>query len=121
MLKIRPDQTPSFEASAIDNFVQRAVSHLRTELPDHVRALSDQQLDTWVRDVMMRGEAFGLRSEKQVICMLDSEVLLGPKFYDDPKHRWARTIVTSDKLHPDDKSRVLLATACSVSRGQGAQ
>ena len=52
MLKIRSDQTAHFALAALDGFVHRAVSHLRTELPDRVKAVNDRQLDAWVRDVI---------------------------------------------------------------------
>src|SRR5215467_10139901 len=116
MLKIRPDQTAQFELDAVERFVRRAVAHLRKELPDRVNAKNDAQLAQWVRDAMARAGPFDLRTEKQIMFFLDAEVLLGPRFYESPEHDWAGKVLTSGKLHPDDKAGVLLATACSFDR-----
>jgi hypothetical protein len=114
MLTIRSEQDATFGENATAGFVRRAVSHLRAELSDRVIDRSDDQLRAWVRDAITRADFFGLRTEKQIICFLDSEVLLGPQFYQYPHLGWAQEILSSTKLHPDDKSRLLLAAACSV-------
>jgi hypothetical protein len=48
------------------------------------------------------------------MCFVDADVLLGRGFHGDPAYHWADTLLRSDKLEPDDKAGLLLATACSV-------
>jgi len=80
MLRIRQDQVAPFEQDATGKFVRRAIAHLRTELPDRVSGKSDQELAGWVFDVMSRGEPYERKTEQQIMCFLDAEVLLGPRF-----------------------------------------
>jgi hypothetical protein len=121
MLEIRQSQAQGFAEGATAGFVRRVVAHLRQKLPDRVRSFTDSQLSDWVRDVIARGAPFGLKSERQIVCLVDCEVLLGQRFYETLGHAWAKVTLQSTKLHPEDKAQLLLATACSLDRDKAAR
>jgi hypothetical protein len=121
MLKIRQEQAVAFENRAFERFIQNAIIHLRQQLSERIALKSDQELANWVRDARQRAKTFNLVTEKQIMCFLDAEVLLGQKYYEAKQHNWAWQVLKSKKLGPDDKAGLLLATACSFAKEQGAQ
>ena len=114
MLRMRQEQIREFDNAAFGNFMRRAVEHLRRELPECVSARTDEDLAIWVREAVFRGEAHLLRTERQIMCLLDSEVLLGPRFYEDPRHAWALALLCDAGVDPNEKGEGLLARACSL-------
>lgn len=113
---IRQEQLKELEQVASRRFERAAVDHLRSELTSKVAGLSDLHLLEWTRDVVSRAASFQLLTQRQAMCFLDAEVLLGRRFYEQPSHTWALHVLRSDKLLPQDKAMLLLATACSIQR-----
>ena len=113
MLRIRQEQTRPFAEQSAARFLRTAIAHLRQKLPERVQSRTDVELEEWAKDVEQRMAGFGLGTEKQIMCVLDAEVLLGPRFYERPEHYWAMDALTGNKLGPSDKAALILATACS--------
>ena len=117
---IRNSQKEAFSAASIRAFEQSAIEHLRKEFPQVVEGRSDEDLLVWVRDAVSRSGTFGLKTQRQIMCFLDAEALLGESFYREPRHKWAMTTLKSRNVSPQDKSMLLLATACSIHREKQA-
>ena len=113
---IRNEQKDAFAESAQRQFERTAVEHLRKEMTEQVKKFSDEQLRVWVREAIVRAQRFGLVTQRQIMCFLDSEVLLGKRFYESAQDAWADKVLRSDQLVGNDKAGLLLATACSVYR-----
>jgi hypothetical protein len=116
-LIIRNSQKEAFSAASNHAFEQSAIEHLRKELPEAVAGRSDDDLLVWVRDAVSRSSAFGLKTQRQIMCFLDAEALLGERFYRQKGNEWAMSVLRSANLSAQDKAGVLLATACSVHSG----
>jgi hypothetical protein len=118
--RIRPEQVSVFERLAVADFEARAVTHLRAKLPELTAEFSDAGLVERVRACIPRAAGYGLQSQQQIMCYVDTSFLLGsPEFDTDPRHHWAGHVLRSDKLAPGEKASVLLATACNVYNGGG--
>ena|ERR1039458_3514913 len=113
---IRRDQQLAFERSATERFERAALEHLRNELPDRITGLSDDHVRAWIRGAIPRANSFDLKTEREIMCFLDAEALLGENFYNTEEHAWASQVLGSRELNAQDKSGILLATACSVYR-----
>jgi hypothetical protein len=115
MLTIRSGQESTFEEIAERGFVTRAIAHLRRHFSTQMRqGTTDEQLGAWARASTSRAEAFELRTERQIICFLDCEAMLGVRFYEQEAHGWAKVVLSSTKLSADDRARLLLATSSSI-------
>ena len=116
MFTIRQGHTDAFSAQAKMTFEEAAVAHLHEKLADRVRGQSELELKEWIRDAVARAEPFGLVTQQQIMCFVDSEALLGKCFYRSPEHAWASRVLESEHLQAGDKAGLLLATACSFFR-----
>ena len=89
MFKIRQEQAAVFRREALQRFEDNAVRHLRTHLPGPTGGYTDGELRRRVRDGVPRSTVYGLASEQQVMCFVDTTFLLGERFDTDPAHDWA--------------------------------
>lgn len=124
MLKIREAQMQAFEANARILFEQRAIRHLRTHLPEQTSAFGDDDLRARIRTGADGAREYGLESEQQIMCFVDSGFLLTPRFDSDNAYPWAREILRNPELSPNERAGTLLATAERVSgyrKPDGAQ
>ena len=115
VFQLRDEHMRAFQAVAEDNFEQRAVLHLRTYLPEPAAASSDDELRGRVRSGEARARHYGFRSERQIMCFVDTMFLLGPRFDASPQHAWARQILNNDKATPDQRAGTLLDQAERLS------
>jgi hypothetical protein len=115
MFTIRQQHKDAFATQSKKAFEQAAILHLREKLSQRVAGLSDAELGDWVRDVTIRAGQFGLITQQQIMCFLDSEVLLGKLFYERRGYEWAGPILRSGHLQADDRAGLLLATSCSFA------
>src|SRR4051794_30394633 len=113
MFKIRKEQQQVFQKRAAAQFESNALQHLRRDLAEQTKAYTDEQLRTRVNDCIPRAAAYGLMSQKQLMCFVDVSFLLGEHFDADPQHRWSKELLESTKVSALDKGNLLLATACS--------
>jgi hypothetical protein len=70
---------------------------------------------------MIRAEPFGLTTEIQIMCLLDAEILLGPRFYETSRHTWAPAILEAEGADPDSRARRVLQKACVLSENLMAE
>ena len=114
MLNIRNDQIGMLSERMVSNFVNRALLHIRAHFPDRVLNQTDEQLRREIGDAIKRAGEFNFSTERQIMCFIDVEVILGRYFYDDPRYLWMKAVLKSSSLNDDDRSRVLLSSAFSV-------
>ena len=114
MLKLRREQAQVFETQALQDFIRRAIAHLRAELPERVSGRNDADLAGHIRDIVARAKPFAFTTEIQIMCLLDAEILLGPRFYETDQHAWAAAILEAGGADPDLSARTLLQKACAL-------
>lgn len=113
-LRIHRNQEDAYKQAAEADFIRRVLLHIRRDLAEAAAGLSDEEILQRVRECAPRAARHGLVTEKQLICFVDSSILLGRGFDRDPNQKWVQTLLESNKLSAGDKSNLLLATACSV-------
>ena len=116
MLKIRQAQVDAFADLRWEAFFHRTSQHVRANFPDATGGMSETDLRLVFDSVVRRCQAFGLHSERQIICMMDSTMLLGDRFEEQPKYRWARDVLTSERMSADDRAKRVLAAAVRVGQ-----
>lgn len=108
---VRRAQLEEFERHATREFEHRAIEHARSGLAGIVVLPDSLQLERLIHDVVARVRSFGIQTERGIVCLFDAELLLGVAFYQRPEHDWARRVLESTLLTPNDKSEIVLGIA----------
>jgi len=119
MFQLRDGHLCAFNSAAMDNFEQRGVRHLRRRLPRATSAFSDEELRLRVRDGIRRARPYGLTTERQVMCFVDTGFLIGEDFDTRPDSYWARAILDKRDMAADHRAYWLVTGAQRVVRGEG--
>ncbi len=114
VFQLRDEHVRGMQQVAEDNFVGRAVQHLRQTFPNTTAPQPDGDLSERVRRGIARAKPYGLTSEKQVMCFLDSGMILGETFDTNPDHAWAHAILISDKP-ADFRARTVLSRSVELA------
>lgn len=114
-MKLRPEQEAILRRHSRATFEAEALAHVRQHFAESVSAQSNEQLLQRIRSCEQRAAGYGLDTPRQVICFLDTSLLLGEYFDTNPAYGWALKTLTSKALSPSDRAGLLLATACSVA------
>lgn len=86
MLIIREEQMAAFRAAAIEMFEQRMVIHLERFGAPSLVGLDHRQLRTGVRSGVAQAKRGGFSLRGPVRLYLESMVILGHHFHDDPQY-----------------------------------
>jgi hypothetical protein len=112
MLTIRREQMHMFDERALAAFLEQAIAHLRSELPEATAGLADAELSARVRACMPRAARYGLESAAGIMAFVDATYLLDDERFDaDPDYWWAPEILDCPYLSPIEKARQLLDSA----------
>jgi hypothetical protein len=117
MLKIRQEQLDAFLAVRWDAFYRRVRLHVRKELPEEAALLGEAGLRLVFDSSVRRAESYGLRTERQIVCIVDATVLLGDRFEEREEYGWAKAVLNSPVLIADDRARLVLMTAARLAPG----
>jgi len=120
MWKIRQEQVDALSRGVMEGFERRAVGHCRRVLTQQVRPYTDAQLRERVRACLPRAAPYGLTTEYEVLCFVDTSFLLGEWFDRDPVHAWALQVLQDSKLTPEERADLLLERACNCQLDSGA-
>ena len=111
MFKLRKAHMAAFEDAVFQDFEERAIDHLRTELPALAQPYDDGTLRQRIRAGIKRAAHYGLTTEHQLICFIDATFLLGERFDSDPGHDWALAILRHRHWSAATRADKLLAAA----------
>jgi len=120
MFQVRDDHMKAFGQTAEDNFVDRAVQHLRRRLPRETANHNDDELRARVRGGMKRAQTYGLITERQILCFVDTGVLLHEGFDTDPAYPWAGQILGAREASAEVRATSILDVAEVIARGNEA-
>jgi hypothetical protein len=98
MLVIRKEQMTVLEADTAKRFYDSLRKHLRTELHEETRALSDGQILPMIKEGVERGRQYGVTTERDLTLFVDLIFLLSPKFEDAPDMNWAKRILLNKEI-----------------------
>jgi hypothetical protein len=117
-MNIRSEQMRAFDAGAWNSFETRAIRHLRANLPSQTERETETSLRQRIRTGTQRARIYGLASERQIMCFIDSSFLLGEQFDTDPNYYWTRHILEARDVDPNRRAAVLLDRAQTVAAGR---
>lgn len=111
MFQLREEHMRALERVAEENFVDRGVAHLREYFPDLTAGVAADSLRARIRRGAARARQYDLETEQQIMCFVDSGMMLGEDFDSDPNHDWARQILERRQYTADTRSQALLMGA----------
>jgi hypothetical protein len=106
----------AFERVALDNFEERGVRHFREQMPVDAARYTDAELRERVRRSVARCRAYGLTTERQIMCFADAGLLIGENFDTDRDHPWAPYILQNREVAPEERASAVLHIAISIRR-----
>jgi hypothetical protein len=119
MFQLRDEHHQAFASATMAAFDRRAVAHVRANFPEQSSTLSDQEIRIRVRDGMRRAKVYGLESERQIMCFVDTGFLIGPDFDSRPDTAWTRIILQYPDFSADQRAQTLLEGAQNAVREEG--
>ncbi len=114
MFQLREEHEKALASVALENFEDRAVVHIRKNLPRQAAGLTEEDLRSRIRRESERSRTFGLKSEQQIMRFVDANFVLGEKYLDDPGNQWAHQIL-QEKTGADERAIKLLDNAVKHS------
>ena len=104
MITLRLDQMAALANAGVRSFERRAVTHLRSCLP---QPQDDDVLLESVRAAISKAAGYGIRGELAVLRYLNAMWLLGPEFDTDPDLPWAADILRDPDFDGSTKMGIL--------------
>jgi len=89
VLILRSSQIVALEELALATFERRMVEHLREFSPPLTGRLPEEELTAFVRGGIERAEGYGFTLQGPAQLYLETMVLLGSEFTNDPMYPWA--------------------------------
>jgi hypothetical protein len=113
MFQLREDHMNAFQETALENFQDRGVRYLRSQLPNETADYSDDQLRQRVRECVARAQPYGLTSERQVMSFAVVTYISGENFDTSADCDWAPAVLQNPDYTGDVKAAVLISFAYS--------
>ena len=83
----------ALQMAMLASFEARAIDHLLKFFPDRFAENGTESAGALVRRTLAKGEKYGIRGQRQVVQLLDTMVLLGEDFDENPRLAWSRKIL----------------------------
>jgi hypothetical protein len=114
MFQLSESHMKGFAADNVRDFENRAIRHLRTELPEESKPYSDEELRARVQRAMARCRQYDLRTEYQIVCFVDAGMLLGEEDF-DTNRGWARFALAACNMSADRRAHATLEVALRIA------
>lgn len=98
MLRIRATQMAAFRQTAIHNFENRMLEHLKEFFPRHCQILGAEQVRKVIRLGLEQAKQYDFDSERNVHLFVGLMFMLGSYFDQDPQLPWAANILTDENI-----------------------
>jgi hypothetical protein len=109
MMQFSAQQVEQMGALHAQDFVVRAIQHLRTEFAAWVSASDDSALAVRVERATHLAASFGLHNEDEIICILDAGVVARNEYFlDSPTYRPLRALMLDSKVSAQDRAHQAL-------------
>ena len=118
-LVIRDQQMDAFRRDRERQFENRALDHLRRNLPRNTTAqLGEDALRSSIRKAITKGRVYEITEEYDFLRYLNLMHALGSEFDTDPRYPWAAGILNNEKLTARRKLDMLTARAMDMEAEQ---
>jgi hypothetical protein len=115
MLTIREKEASALQGAAMARFERRTIEHIRAKLSKQSARLNDADLTATIRRAAEIGNTYGLNTEREIVCIVDSMIVFDRNMFESPTHRWAWEILKSAKMTSAERAQMLLLIACKVA------
>jgi len=96
--------------------------HLRRELPEETKEMTDQHILGLIDDGIARGCKYGIITERDLTLFVDLLFAHSPNFDEAPDMRWAKKILLNNELDGEAKmSLIYQHLAAKQAPPEGAQ
>lgn len=118
MLNLQHVQLASMEKAAEEDFVRRAVAHLREFFTEKFVRAGELKAYEFVRHVVLRARGYDIVSEQDVCLFLDLVVTFGWDF--DRRYAWAQSLLAEPGYGSGSTRLALLFEAALWQCGPGS-
>jgi hypothetical protein len=101
MLIIRKSQMEVFSRQMVKQFEDIMVLHLREDLEDRFKDLSEEDLRAFIRKGVSKAKNYGIERECDIEGFIDLMALLGPDFDVEEEFQWARDLLIKKDMQPE--------------------
>ena len=98
MLEIRKEQMVVFETLFKERFRSMLTRHARDELAAETESMNDVELEELIDEAVIRGKAYGIVSERDVMLFFDLLILQGQDFDQRRKFQWMSRILADESV-----------------------
>jgi hypothetical protein len=95
MFQIRDAHLDAFAEAAYEAFEDGVLRRLRDVFAEKVCDFTDEDIRNRIRACVPRARSYGLTTQYQVMCFVDTTYLLGEDFDFDPRYSWSRELLAS--------------------------
>jgi hypothetical protein len=119
MLKIRKEQVEGLRQLAVQDFVNRMITHVGKFFPQQSAALGEATTRETIGYGINRARSYGIVAERDVCKYIDLTVVFGRDFDRDKKLPWARSVLEDRTLRgPSDRTDRLYKAAMENLRNR---
>lgn len=121
---IRNDQINTLAKSALSNFEERMIDHLRRCFPDECNVLGSDGTKIAIQHAIKRAAIYRIESERDVCAYTDVMFAFGRDFDQNSELQWVVDILHDPALEydPTEKAEQLFAAALTnAEQAQGIQ
>lgn len=111
VLTFRKEQLAIFERQAELRFVDTALFHLRSTLPETCEELGESAVIDSIEKAIQKSKGYGFETEKLVLDYINLMYWLGFDFDEDPDYPWVQETLQNTSLEPENRMEWLTETA----------
>lgn len=107
MLTIRKEQMGVFETLFQERFRENLRLHLRGELAEETKGITDAELGRLIQVGIERARGYEITTERDITLFVDLMFLKGRDFDRDPTLPWVRTTLINKQLDGEAKMQAI--------------
>lgn len=121
MLTIRAAQMAVLAKVAESGLEDRAVSHLRSCIPEVCASMTEGELREVIRWGRKRARRYGIEREYDFFRYLNLMFMFGFEFDTDPQYSWGARVLNKPGMHPAARMDLLMDHALLYCSTQGRE
>ena len=110
-LTIRAKQMGALNQASTEQFIRRAIDHIRVSLPEIYGDIGDDAVRASALKALEKANQFAIEEQFDVIRYLNLMYILGFEFDEDTSYPWARETLLAEHFSPREKLDLLTQLA----------
>ena len=110
-LTIRAKQMGALDQAGTEQFIRRAIDHIRVSLPEIYSGEGQDAVRASALQALAKANEFAIEEQFDVIRYLNLMYILGFEFDEDPSYPWARETLLAKQFTPREKLDLLTQLA----------